>query len=129
VAGRLKFFATNWEIISNNPWIMETIKGFKIPLLQPPCQHQYRPHISSRLHQEALTAELGKLQGKGVIVQTGEHHQATFLSPIFTIPKKRGEHRLTLNLKALNKFIPKQHFKMEGGHLLGDLLLQGNWMT
>lgn len=53
----------------------------------------------------------------------------SFFSPIFTIPKKIEEHQLLLNLKALNKFIPKQHFKMEGGHLLGDLLLQGNWMT
>ena len=52
-----------------------------------------------------------------------------FLSPIFTIPKKNGDLRLILNLKHLNHFILKVHFKMEGVGLLPDMLMQGDWMV
>ena len=52
-----------------------------------------------------------------------------FLSPIFTIPKKNGDLRLILNLKHLNHFIPKVHFKMEGVGLLPHMLMQGDWVV
>jgi hypothetical protein len=35
-----------------------------------------------------------------------------YLSPIFTVPKKDGEHRMILNLKDLNQSIEYYHFKM-----------------
>ena len=33
-----------------------------------------------------------------------------------------------INLKHLNKFLPYQHFKMEGLHLLRDILQEGDYM-
>ena len=34
-----------------------------------------------------------------------------------------------INLKALNQFVRSEHFKMEGLHLLPDLLQPGDWMV
>lgn len=45
-----------------------------------------------------------------------------FLSSIFPVPQKDGGHRPIINLKKLNDFIPHTHFKMEGIHMLKDLL-------
>lgn len=43
-----------------------------------------------------------------------EFEQDLFLSPIFTVPKKKTtEHRMILNLKELNQHIQYYHFKME----------------
>ena len=37
-AGRLRFFAVNWAKISEDRWILECVRGYKIPLLKVPLQ-------------------------------------------------------------------------------------------
>ena len=48
---------------------------------------------------------------------------------IFLVPKKDGGQRPVINLKSLNKFVYTEHFKMEGIHILKDLLKAGDWMA
>ena len=36
--------------------------------------------------------------------------------------------RPVVNLKPLNRFLPRIHFKMEGVHVVRDLLQKGDWM-
>ena len=36
VAGRLQFFAQNWQIITQDPWVLQTIQGYEIELLSHP---------------------------------------------------------------------------------------------
>lgn len=43
--------------------------------------------------------------------------------------QKDGTHMPVINLKVLNKFIKRQHFKMEGLQLIKDLLQKGDWMV
>jgi hypothetical protein len=45
-----------------------------------------------------------------------------FLSNIFLVPKWDGKSRPVINLKDLNAYIQYDNFKMEGTHLLRDLL-------
>ena len=40
-----------------------------------------------------------------------------------------GGRRPVINLKSLNKFVHTEHFKMEGIHVLRDLLRSGDWMA
>ncbi len=44
------------------------------------------------------------------------------LSSLFLMPKRDGKSRPVINLKELNVFLKYEHFKMEGIHLLRDLL-------
>lgn len=62
---------------------------------------------------------------KGAIV----NHQGGFISTIFLVPKKGWGHRPIINLKKLNEFVEHHHFKMEGIHMLKDLLKQGDFMA
>ena len=55
------------------------------------------------------------------VVAPGELHQG-FVSSIFLVPKKGGGQRPLVNLRHLNQFITYEHFKMEGIHMLKDLL-------
>ena len=51
-----------------------------------------------------------------------------FFSPVFIVPKKDGWWQAIINLKALNKYLNTQHFKMENIYTLRDILKQGNYM-
>ena len=40
IGGRLQFFAHKWKVISDDPWIFNTIKsGLRIVILEKPIQH------------------------------------------------------------------------------------------
>ena len=66
---------------------------------------------------------------KPAISQVDAHSEwQGFLSSIL-VPKKDGGHRPIINLKNKNEFIPHTHFKMEGIHMLKDLLRQGDYMA
>lgn len=49
---------------------------------------------------------------------------------LFLVGKEpgKGEFRQVINLKALNKFLPKERFKMEGLHTACPLYRRGDYM-
>ncbi len=51
-----------------------------------------------------------------------------FVSTLFAVPKKDGGTRPVINLKEVNQFLNYRHFKMEGIHLLRDLLQPQDWL-
>ena len=55
--------------------------------------------------------------------------QEGFFFQLFMVPKKDGGQRPIINLKKLNSLVQTDHFKMEGIHMLKDLLKPGDWMT
>jgi len=75
-----------------------------------------------------ITTEVLELLDKGTIVET-QHTPQNFVSQIFLVEKEDGERRPLINLKGLNKFMKTEHFKMEGLHLLPDLLQPQDWMV
>ena len=64
---------------------------------------------------------------KGAI-QKLKSEPGKFLSNLFLVNKKDGGHRPVINLKFLNSFIPYQHFRMAGMHLIKDLLQEDNFL-
>ena len=76
----------------------------------------------------AVDKEICKLLGKKVIVET-YRCEADFVSPVFTRPKKDGNHRMILNLKQLNSFLVYQLFKMEGLENVLNLIKPNVWMA
>ena len=69
------------------------------------------------------------LEKEAIHVVPPEELRQGFVSSIFLVPKKGGGQRPVVNLRPLNQFIPYEHFKMEGIHMLRDLLRKGDFMV
>ena len=77
-----------------------------------------------------MQREIKLLLAKGAIIPiTQPSAEQGFISTGFLVPKKDGGARPVINLRALNRFISSQHFKMEGVNLLKDLIQSGDWVT
>jgi hypothetical protein len=116
-------------MITQDPWILQVIQGYQIELVTPPVQQSLPnvPKLSSTL-ESVLEQEVKELLMKQAIhpVQSPE---AGFISSIFVVPKKDGGNRSVVNLKPLNQFLGYEHFKMEGIHMLRDLLKKEDFLV
>ncbi|CAL8101581.1 unnamed protein product [Orchesella dallaii] len=119
VGGRAMFCASFWRTITNDNWVLNSILGYSLPLIEsPPTYLSPAPHI--------VGVEVSSLLSKGAI-EIASHHY--FLSQIFLLPKKDGgSWRPIINLKPLNKYLKSEHFKMKSITMLRDILRKGMWM-
>lgn len=51
------------------------------------------------------------------------------MSPIFVVPKPDGTHRLMINLKKFNEFLPVEHFKIEDYRTVCYLMQRNSFMA
>lgn len=72
-----------------------------------------------------MVSAIENLHQLGAILEV-EPSDDQFISSTFLAPKSNGGKRFILNLKSLNRFIPKMHFKMEDFRT-ASRLLQTNW--
>ena len=101
---------------------------FKIPFSQTPSQYG-TPQLA-RVNQEErlqVNSETKEMLRKGAIQQV-KSKPGGFLSNLFLVNKKDRGHRPVINLKFLNSFMPYQHSKMEGMHLIKDLLQKHDFL-
>ena len=110
--------------------MLQAVSGYKIPFFRIP--HQLQAHLT--VVQEGQPTELMKgairsLISKGAISVVNPCPQQ-FISTLFLVEKGQGtgEFHLLINLKALNRFLPKEKFKMEGLHTARFLLRKGDYM-
>jgi hypothetical protein len=127
VGGRLLYFSHNWEQITNDPWVRNTVAGLKLRFTStpPPSAPRGPPHFdldTARL----LTAEIHDLESKVAISRVPAGSDAGFVSPMFVVPKSDRTWRPVINLKALNNYISCPHFKMESIRTAKDLIRQGD---
>ena len=52
-----------------------------------------------------------------------------FISTVFLVPKKTGDFRPVINLKPLNQFFEKIHFKMENIRMALNCISSGDFMV
>ena len=131
LAGRLTHFINAWKVLTTDSWVLQTIKGFQIPFVGKPVQER-RPRVPSFPSEQLaqVQEEVSSLLEKGAVMVVDSHPpQAEFYSVLFLVPKKSGEMRPVINLKALNQWVETPHFKMEGLSTLQDLLRQGDWLA
>ena len=77
-----------------------------------------------------LEQEIRSLLDKGAIAKVPESQAAEgFYSTLFLVPKKDGQYRPVINLRNLNYHLKTEHLKMEGMHIVRDLLQTQDWMT
>ena len=129
LAGRLRLHRKNWEMITQDPWVLEAVSGLRLSFTHTPFQT--RPPIMRVSSEEAqsISEEVLSLLEKGVVMQVPPSEEDQhFLSSLFTVPKKGGGRRPIINLKPLNTFIPHYHFKMEGIQSLRDIILRNDYV-
>ena len=117
-------------MLTTDKWILQTVSGYKIPFLRPPHQWRARPIVVQEGQPTELMKEaIQSLISKGAISVVNPCPQQ-FISTLFLVEKGQGtgEFRPVINLKALNRFLPKEKFKMEGLHTARSLLRKGDYM-
>ena len=114
IGGRLKQFASQWQCISSDPFILNSVKHYKIEFENGEPQHCMSPKEINFTQQEreVIDMEIDKLLLGGDISET-THCPGEYISTVFLCPKKDGGYRLILNLKNLNDHVQYQHFKMD----------------
>ena len=127
---QLYHFLKNWEVLTKDRWILETLRSYQIDLLTEPTQC-WRPHPPQFNQSQAMLIlkEVKELQRKGVVIELSPPPKEDFFSTLFLVPKKDGGQRPSVNLKALNTFVLMPHVKMEGIHTLKNLLQLGDWLA
>ncbi len=131
IGGRLRLFHSNWEFLCKDKWISNSIRqGFSIDFLAVPSRGNFLPSTiaMSREMEAVCDREVEELLAKKAVIEI-EDDSKGFLSALFVVPKKSGGFRPIVNLKALNKFVRYEHFKMEGLETVKNLVRKGDWMV
>ena len=131
VAGRISHFAINWKTITEDQWVLRMVQGFLIPFREEPRQVRTpQPCRFSEDQMKLLHEEVSSLLGKGAVVTVEPAaSEEGFYSTLFLVPKTEGQMRPIINLKALNFWVHPQHFKMEGIHMLREIVAQDEWLA
>ena len=112
-AGNVKKFLPNWQQITKNCEILETVQGAKILFYTIASSTVKNNPKFTQPETDAIDNEISKFLQKGV-VKPSYHEEGEFILSIFVTPKLDGGYRLILNLKSLNEYIDIEHFKMHG---------------
>ena len=93
LAGHLKHFVTNWELVTKDPWVLSAISGYQICFTEHPYQNTQPNMTFSVKDQELINKELEDLIQKQAIWSVPSNQGTGFVSTIFVIPKKGGGQR------------------------------------
>ena len=128
VGGRLSHYYKNWHQVSRDPWVLETVQGYRLEFHSQP-QQRIRPSFHlDKTRAEALTREVRELVDKRAI-QPVWNQRGGFFSPMFVVPKGESSWRPVINLRSLNTYLVPHHFKMEGIRVVKSLIQKGDWMV
>ncbi|MCG7879447.1 MAG: reverse transcriptase domain-containing protein [Candidatus Thiodiazotropha endolucinida] len=125
----MKYHVKNWEKITNDPWVLQSITGYRIEFDEQPVQYRVPNEIPFNQEQWAIVDnEVKELLKIGAIVPC-ESEKDEFISTIFIVPKPNGKFRPVINLRYLNEFIHYEHFKQESFSVVLDLLQEKDFLT
>ena len=126
LAGRILHFMCNWELM-RDAWVLNAIRRYELDLVSIPYQCVPPKKLTfARDEIETLETEINNMTLKGAICAAVSQG---FYSQMFTVSKKDGGHKPTINLTNLNRFVRAQHIKMESINRVQDILSKNDYMT
>ena len=99
-AGRIKEFIENWALITQDPWVLQTVQGFQLPLVGQPTQATAPPQLQLSLAQQDLVSTEVQAMIEKRAISGVQPDQRGFVSQIFLVPKIDGGHRPVVNLEG-----------------------------
>jgi hypothetical protein len=128
--GRLVFFLPVWKRITQDPWVLQVVQGYQLELLSTPVQQNWHPLRVSLSHQAVLNQEVQALLDKRAVHQVQNNDSTGFTSSLFVVPKKDGGNGGNRpEFETPKPILVYEHFKMEGIHMLRDLLRKGDYLV
>jgi len=129
VGGRLALFSHNWERLTKDPWVLTTVKGYRLPLHHWPSLRQVQVQFSlDSVRAEALRSEISGLVAKGAVVHVRKN-LVHLVNPLFVVPKSGGGWRPIIDLRHLNQFLSPPHFKMEGLYMVPSIVQRDSFLV
>jgi ribonuclease HI len=129
VGGRLRYFLTNWKKITTDQWVLSLIKeGYKMEFQNIPPFSGIKTTSIPQGKKSVILLEINSLLSKNAIEIVPKHQQNQgFYSTLFLVPKKNGQLRPVINLRPLNKYLVKKHFKMDTLAKVINLVRPRDW--
>ena len=115
--GRLNHFIPQWMMLTQDPWVLQTIQGHYIEFMSPPVQHSW-PGIPSLPppQEKVLDQEMKELLAKKAIHQVLTHTPSNrgFISSIFIVPQKDGGEPPSYKFKTTKSVLNLRTFQNRG---------------
>ena len=130
VGGCLTHFLTDWESITSDKWVLDMIwEGYKLEFIRKPSFRGIKETVIPSCQTIILEKETKNLLSKSPIerVQKNDTTMKGFYSTLFLVPKKNGNMRPVINLRPLNRYLLKKHFKMDSMKKVIQLVEKGDW--
>ena len=88
VGGRLKLFLQNWQAITRDSWILETVQGIRLDFLSTPVQSNLpNPCFHKKAEQDMIDAEVMNLVQKNAVCPA-DSMEDSFIRNIFWFKRK-----------------------------------------
>jgi ribonuclease HI len=132
VGGRLSKFVNFWQNQVKESWVNKIVsEGYSLEFVRRPSFVAVKETKVSKLeHVKVIQHEVAELLRKQAIeLVPVAQEKAGFYSTFFVVPKKSGELRPILNLRHLNRFLAKKHFKMETLQAIIKAVQPNDWMV
>lgn len=116
LGGRLQSFREVWQRKIRDPWVLRVVsEGLLIDFLQKPPHRFFISRVPKQSHnKERFLAVIRDLATAGTIQAVPQTDRGKgYYSNLFMVAKKDGSLRPVLDLKDLNPFVRRCHFKME----------------
>jgi hypothetical protein len=129
VGGRISLFVENWKKITTDKWVLDVVQnGYKLEFLKIPHFLGIKQTKVPFDQENLIQKEIEELLLKNAIEIVDKSQILTgFYSTLFLVPKKNGEMRPVINLKPLNRYLRKTHFKMDTMPKVLNLVQKGDY--
>ena len=133
MGGRLGQHIGEWEKITADSWVLDTIRsGYRLEFTSPPPtggRVHTTPLPTDPVKAAALRRELEDLKQKRAVIPLPKTSNKPFMSTFFLAPKKGNKWRPIINLRPLNRLIRPLKFKMETLRSILPHLSRNMWAT